>query len=123
MREHSRFIASLLDQSERNLVIAASKFGDDFEVLLNQARDVETMLFRKQPIYPIIAKMQKDSENAIVELRNFKKAGLELIQTCQIRNDINPLLADHVLWEAEHFLFLIKALEGRLHVRQMQSMG
>jgi hypothetical protein len=117
MMEHSRFIASLLDQSERNLVVAARKFGDDFEVLLNQARDVESMLFRKQPTYPIIGKMNKDSENAATELRNFKRTGLELIRTCQIRNVINPLLADHVVREAEHFLFMIKVLENRLQTK------
>ena len=33
MMEHSRFIGSLLDQSERNLVHTALKFGDDFEIL------------------------------------------------------------------------------------------
>ncbi|GAX88830.1 hypothetical protein EFBL_0444 [Effusibacillus lacus] len=63
MMEHSRFIASLLDQSERNLVVTARKFGDDFETLLNQARDVESMLYRKKPTYPIIGKMNKDSES------------------------------------------------------------
>ncbi|MED4954069.1 DUF2935 domain-containing protein [Paenibacillus sp. FSL R5-0527] len=115
MMEHSRFIASLLDQSERNLINTARKFGDDFETLLGQARDVESMLFNKQPTYPIITKMQKDSENATVELRNFKKTGLELIKTCQIRNVINPLLADHVVREANHFLLMIKALEDRLN--------
>jgi len=121
MMEHSRFIASLLDQSERNLVHTALKFGDDFEVLLNQARDVESMLYKKEPTYPIIGKMNKDSENATVELRNFKKAGLELIQTCQIRNVINPLLADHVTREAEHFLFMIHVLEQRLKLKQMEQ--
>lgn len=50
MMEHSRFIASLLDQSERKLVHKASEFGDNFEVLLNQARDVESMLFRKNQL-------------------------------------------------------------------------
>ncbi len=73
MMEHSRFIASLLDQSERNLVNTARKFGDDFEVLLNQARDVESMLYHKQPTYPIISKMNKDSENAASEILAFKK--------------------------------------------------
>jgi hypothetical protein len=77
MMEHSRFIASLFDQSERNLVNQARKFGDDFEVLLNQARDVESMLYNKQPTYPIISKMNKDSENAAMELRQFKRAGLD----------------------------------------------
>jgi hypothetical protein len=118
MMEHSRFIASLLDPSERNLVATARKFGDDFETLLNQARDVESMLYHKKPIYPIIGKMNKDSESATEELRNFKKAGLELIKSSQIRNIINPLLADHVVREAEHFLFMIQVLEERLKQKQ-----
>lgn len=121
MMEHSRFIASLLDQSERNLVRAALKFGDDFEVLLNQARDVETMLYQKQPTYPIIGRMNKESETATAELRDFKKAGLELIKSCQIRNVINPLLADHVVREAEHFLYMIHILEERLKTKQMNE--
>lgn len=118
MMEHSRFIASLLDPSERNLVTAARKFGDDFETLLNQARDVESMLYHKKPTYPIIGKMNKDSESATEELRNFKKAGLELIKSSQIRSVINPLLADHVVREAEHFLFMIRVLEERLKQKQ-----
>jgi Domain of unknown function (DUF2935) len=121
MMEHSRFIASLLDPSERNLVTAARKFGDDFETLLNQARDVESMLYHKKPTYPIIGKMNKDSESATEELRNFKKAGLELIKSSQIRSVINPLLADHVVREAEHFLFMIRVLEERLKQKQKEN--
>lgn len=121
MMEHSRFISALLDQSERNLVITARKFGDDFEVLLNQARDVESMLFQKQPTYPIIGKMNKDSENAAQEILAFKKAGLDLIKSCQIRNTINPLLADHVVREAEHFLYMIHILEDRLKKKQQEQ--
>ncbi len=121
MMEHSRFIASLLDQSERNLVNVSRKFGDDFETLLNQARDVESMLYHKQPTYPIIGKMNKDSENATTELQAFKKAGLELIKSCQIRNVINPLLADHVLREAGHFLYMIKVLEDRLNQKKISE--
>ena len=118
MMEHSRFIASLLDQSERNLVHTASKFGDDFEVLLNQARDVESMLLKRKPTYPIIGKLNQDSENATVELRNFKQAGLDLIKSCQIRSVIDPLLADHVVREANHFLSMIHVLDERLKVKK-----
>lgn len=121
MMEHSRFIASLLDQSERNLVHTALKFGDDFETLLNQARDVESMLYHKQPTYPIIGKLNKDSENAATEIRDFKKAGLDFIKNCQIRSVIDPLLADHVLREANHFLYMIHVLEDRLNKRNMSE--
>lgn len=118
MMEHSRFIASLLDQSERNLINTARKFGDDFEILLNQARDVESMLLKKSPTYPIIGKLNQDSENATVELRNFKQAGLDLIKSCQIRSVIDPLLADHVVREANHFLQMIHALDERLKAKK-----
>jgi hypothetical protein len=121
MMEHSRFISALLDQSERNLVIAARKFGDDFEVLLNQARDVESMLYKKSPTYPIIGKLNKDSENATHELRNFKQAGLDLIKSCQIRNVIDPLLADHVVREADHFLYMVHVLEERLKKKKEEE--
>lgn len=121
MMEHSRFIASLLDQSERKLVNTALKFGDDFELLLNQARDVESMLYCKQPTYPIIGKLNQDSENATTELRAFKKAGLDLIRSCQIRNVINPLLADHVVREADHFLYMIHVLEERLNTKMAEQ--
>lgn len=121
MMEHSRFIASLMDASERNLVNTARKFGDDFEILLNQARDVESMLYQKKPTYPIIGKMNKDSENAATELRAFKKAGLDLIRSCQIRNVINPLLADHVVREADHFLYMIHVLEERLKNKKAEA--
>ncbi|KIL50613.1 DUF2935 domain-containing protein [Jeotgalibacillus soli] len=118
MMEHSRFISHLLDPSERNLVSKASQFGDNFEVLLNQARDVESMLYRKQTAYPIIGKVNKDSEDATMELREFKKAGLEMIKNCQIKSVIDPLLADHVVREAEHFLYMISILERRLKLKQ-----
>ncbi|PEJ28040.1 hypothetical protein CN887_02860 [Bacillus pseudomycoides] len=78
------------------------------------------MLYQKQPTYPIISKMNKDSENATIELRKFKKTGLELIQTYQIKNVINPLLADHLTREAEHFLFMIHVLEQRLKQKQIE---
>ncbi|MGG3468228.1 DUF2935 domain-containing protein [Neobacillus pocheonensis] len=121
MMEHSRFIASLLDQSERNLVRAALKFGDDFEVLLNQARDVESMLLKKKPTYPIIGKLNKDSENAAQEIRAFKQAGLDFIKNCQIKNVIDPLLADHVVREADHFLQMVHVLEQRLKIKQQEQ--
>jgi hypothetical protein len=65
--------------------------------------------------------MNKDSENAAQEIRAFKKLGLDLIKSCQIRNVINPLLADHVLREAEHFLYMIHILEERLNTKKVSE--
>ena len=39
--------------------------------------------------------------------QNFKTAGTQGITGCQIRSVILPLLADHVLREANHYLRLL----------------
>jgi hypothetical protein len=102
-------------------VKTALKFGDDFEVLLNQARDVESMFYKKSPTYPIIGKLNKYSENATHKLRNFKQAGLDLIKSCQIKSVIDPLLEDHVVREANHFLQMVHILEERLKAKQQEQ--
>ena len=43
-----------------------------------------------------------------VKYRYFKKAGTEGITGCQIKSIILPLLADHVLREANHYLRILK---------------
>lgn len=43
------------------------------------------------------------------EFRDFKHAGVEGIEACQFRSLILPLLADHVLREANHYLRLLEA--------------
>ena len=42
------------------------------------------------------------------EIRDFKAAGTKGITECQIRSIILPLLADHVLREANHYLRLLE---------------
>jgi hypothetical protein len=69
------------------------------------------MLQHKHPTYPIIGKLNKDSENAAQEILAFKKVGLDLIKSCQICNVINPLLTDH-------FLYMIHLLEQRLNTKR-----
>lgn len=121
MLEHSRFITALLEQSEIKLVKQSRAFIDDFSILLAQAKDVESMLLGKAPTYPLIGQMLKDSENITMELRNFKKMGLEYLKSCHIQNVSSTMLLDHVVREAEHFLLLIQVLEQRLKVKQEWS--
>lgn len=40
--------------------------------------------------------------------RDFKKAGTKGLDACQIKSIILPLLADHVLREANHYLRILK---------------
>ena len=42
------------------------------------------------------------------KLRDFKAAGTLGIEQCKIRSIILPLLADHVLREANHYIRLLK---------------
>ena len=42
------------------------------------------------------------------KFRDFKQAGVEGIEACRIRSIILPLLADHVLREAHHYLRLLE---------------
>ena len=76
-----------------------------------------------QKTYPVIGKLNKDSENAPQEIRALKQTGLDLIKSCQIRNVINPLLADHVVRDADHFLYMIHVLEERLNTKKMSELS
>ena len=40
--------------------------------------------------------------------RDFKRAGVQGIETCKIQSIILPLLADHVLREANHYLRMLE---------------
>ena len=42
------------------------------------------------------------------KFRDFKRAGVEGIETCRIKSIILPLLADHFLREANHYLRLLE---------------
>ena len=42
------------------------------------------------------------------KFRDFKRAGVEGIEKCEIRSIILPLLADHVLREANHYIRLLE---------------
>ncbi len=49
------------------------------------------------------------SLNQTIDFRNFKITGEEGILNCKIRSIIIPLLADHVVREANHFIRLLKS--------------
>lgn len=85
MMEHALFIRGLLDPCEEALIASADGFAGDYKRLLDgSARGGAEELTRK--------------------FRDFKAAGTEGIEECKIRSVILPLLADHVLREANHYL-------------------
>ncbi len=97
MMEHALFIRGLLDPSEDTLIDTADDFAEDYKRLLktSAAANNRTMCSGNS-----LALTQK--------FRDFKRAGVEGIEACEIRSIILPLLADHVLREANHYIRLLK---------------
>ncbi len=99
MMEHSLFIRGLLDPYEEKLIETADEFADDFEDLIEEAKTMTDAT---------INSITDETLNKTIQLKNFKKAGTEGISSCKIRSIILPLLADHVLREANHYIRLLE---------------
>ncbi|WP_270646428.1 DUF2935 domain-containing protein [Paeniclostridium hominis] len=99
MMEHALFIRGLLDPSENKLIETADEFADDFEDLIEEAKTMTDAT---------INSITDETLNKTIQLKNFKEAGTEGISSCKIRSIILPLLADHVLREANHYIRLLE---------------
>ena len=95
MMEHALFIRGLLDPTEVELIEKADQFADDYSELLEACRQAQN---RTMPDSSL-----KETE----KFREFKEAGAKGITGCAIRSVILPLLADHVLREANHYIRLL----------------
>jgi len=104
MEEHSEFIRGYLDPSEKQLFEKANTFAKQLELLVER-----TMKLQQNP--SLLPEITRESINQVTELRNFKKQGAEGILACEIKSIIPPLLADHVLREANHYLRLLNSIK------------
>jgi hypothetical protein len=100
MGEHAKFIAGLLDPSEEALIEAARMFGREFDTLTAEAEQAASRAMD-------IAGVTEDSRQETERLRDFKAAGTKGILDCEIQSIIIPLLGDHVLREANHYLCIM----------------
>lgn len=98
MMEHSLFIRGLLDPTENELISTSNKFANEFSELIKEADDATEMT---------MASVTSDTLMQTIKIRDFKKAGTKGIVDCEIRSIILPLLADHVLREANHYIRLL----------------
>ena len=96
MMEHALFIRGLLDPSETQLFNSADEFAKEYSDLLQNSCDAQDRV------------LNMDSLNQTIKFRDFKAAGTEGIENCKIRSLILPLLADHVLREANHFIRILE---------------
>lgn len=96
MMEHAMFIRGLLDPSEEALFRTADGFAQEYSKLLEACNQAQNRA------------MPSDSLGETIRFRDFKQAGTQGIQQCEIRSVILPLLADHVLREANHYIRLLR---------------
>ena len=90
MMEHALFIRGSLDPCEAELITTANGFAIDYcNLIEKKSISEETLELTKK-------------------FRDFKMAGTKGIEQCNIRSVILPLLADHVLREANHYIHLLK---------------
>lgn len=107
MAEHAKFIRGLLDPTENQLFDTANQFGNEFDRLTAEA--IEAM----DNTLPL-AQITEKSLQATEEIRDFKTQGTQGILQCKIKSIIIPLLADHTIREANHFLHLLKIFSGNV---------
>lgn len=98
MMEHAQFIRGLLDPTECELMETADNFAEEYCRLLERARVQDCKATEE-----MTARARETTER----YRDFKAAGTEGIIGCNIRSIILPLLADHVLREANHYLRIL----------------
>lgn len=119
MADHAKFISHLLDPSERKLVEQASEFSQDFDQLLFQAKDLESMRPQSQTV-PLLDQFLDQNRVSVKSLRDFKQTARDLIYACKVKSIIHPLLADHVFREADRFLHIIDMFEQHLMGNKVQ---
>ena len=98
MMEHAQFIRGLLDPTEDALIKTSDAFAQEYAALLARAREANDAAMGRQ-----------EALKETLRFRDFKTAGVQGITGCKIRSVILPLLADHVLREANHYIRLLSA--------------
>lgn len=99
MMEHALFIRGLLDPTENELITTADNFAKDYQKLIEETKNMTD-----ETIKSVTDKTIIETQKYI----DFKTAGTEGIKECEIRSIILPLLADHVLREANHYFRILK---------------
>ena len=106
MAEHAKFIRGLLDPTEEELIKTANNFGKEFDALTREAKGaMECSNYRKD--------VTEESLRATKNIRDFKAQATTGLLECKIQSIILPLLGDHTLREANHFLHLLRIFERR----------
>jgi hypothetical protein len=107
MAEHSKFVRGLLDPTEENLIETANDFANEFDELRRKALAAADKT-------GMLGNVTDESLEATKRLRDFKEQADEGLLECKIRSIALPLLADHILREANHYLMLLRKYDSAL---------
>lgn len=102
MGEHAKFIRGMLDPSEEELIKIANNLANKFDALKKESSSIMDKVVAT-------TKLLEDSIKATMEIIKFKQQGTEGILNCKIKSLIIPLLADHTLREANHYMRVLKS--------------
>ena len=105
MAEHSKFIRGLLDPTEVQLIITANNFGKEFDELTMKAIAAHEQAMGLEDV-------TSESLKAANDLKDFKATGTKGLIDCSIRAIAYPLLGDHVLREANHYIRILKIMNA-----------
>lgn len=105
MSEHSFFIRGLLDPTEVELFNISNNFGKEFETLRKEAAALNKSSAE-------LSGLTNNTLKETIKLRDFKAQGTEGLIGCNIKSIILPLLGDHVLREANHYINLLGSFSG-----------
>lgn len=104
MMEHALFIRGLLDPTEVDLINTANNFAQEYQQLLTTAQNATDATIQQATNITL---------QETIKYRDFKVAGAQGLLECKIRSIILPLLADHVLREANHYLRILREISNQ----------
>ena len=91
-------VEELLDPTENALIRTANQFAVEFGELLKRARKQDCRAMG----------LTEEALKETLKIPDFKAAETKGILNCEIASIILPLLADHVLREANHYIRLLE---------------
>ncbi|HBF4286249.1 DUF2935 domain-containing protein [Clostridioides difficile] len=103
MMEHALFMRGLLDPSEGELINTSNDFAIKFNELIEKTNGMTDSNIKS---------ITEETLNETVEFKDFKEAGASGIEQCKIKSIILPLLADHVLREANHYIRILESYKN-----------
>ena len=89
MMEHAEFIRGLLDPTEEDLILKADKFAHEYKQIMKEHNP---------------GNLTGMSLQETIAFKKFKEAGSDGILNCKIKSIIMPILVDHLLREANHYI-------------------